>query len=388
MDPPRILHLIPREVRRGAEVFAAQLAAALQPASGNLLFPLFGPAEASLGGDVRVVRAAARPPGKLERATGVDPGAVARLREGLRRLRPDLVVAHGGEPLKYAVLADPRGAIPLVYRKISHATGARGERVLARMYSRPRLILAVSDGLADELVQRFGADRARIRVIPTSRVPPPELTRDERAALCERIGARADQPLLAWVGRLSEEKQPEVAIRALALIRSRHGPAALAMCGDGPLAPGIERAAGAVPGTLVLGARVDAPAIIAASDLLLSTSRTEGAPGVLVEAGLAGVPVVAFDVGEVAQIVRTGRTGLLVTAGDLEALADAAVRLLAHPEERAAMGAAARETCRPFSLQATLPRYAEAFADVLGRRGEALRTLVDPPRGGGDPPVS
>jgi glycosyltransferase involved in cell wall biosynthesis len=314
--------------------------------------------------------------GRIEGRVGVDPGAVARLRAAYGRLRPSLVVAHGGEPLKYAVLADPRGRVPLAYRKISHAVGGRGERILARMYGRTTQIFAVTDELKRELVEEFAVDPAHVVVIPTSRRAPPELTADERAAVRASIGADPDRPLLSWVGRLSDEKQPGAALQAFALIRSRFGPCSLAMCGDGPLRESIERAAGAAgPGALVLGSRDDAERIISASDLLLSTSRTEGAPGVLVEAGLAGVPVVAFDVGEISEVVRRGETGVLVRPGDLEALADAACRLLADTRRRTEMSVAAGAACRPFELTAIAARYAAAFADLLGPAGSALRDL-------------
>jgi glycosyltransferase involved in cell wall biosynthesis len=368
----RILHVVPRIVRRGAEVFAAQLAEALQPVSRNLLFPLFGPGEGEPAGRVHVVPGA-RPVGRLEGRVGVDPGAVARMQAGYRRLRPTLVVAHGGEPLKYAVLADPRGRVPLAYRKISHAVGGRGERILARMYDRTTRIFAVTDDLKRELVEEFAVDPDHIVVIPTSRRAPPSLTADERTELKAAIGAAPDRPLLAWVGRLSDEKQPGAALQAFALIRSRFGPCSLAICGDGPLRDSVESAAGAAgAGTLVLGSRDDAERIIAASDLVLSTSRTEGAPGVLVEAGLAGVPVVAFDVGEISGVVRHNETGVLVRPGDLEALADAACRLLADPKRRAEMSNAAREATRPFELTEIASRYAAAFAGLLGPSGDSL----------------
>jgi glycosyltransferase involved in cell wall biosynthesis len=363
----RTLHVVPRIVRRGAEVFAAQLAEALQPHGRNLLFPLFGPGEGEPAGRVRVVPGA-RPPGRLEQPTGVDPGAIARMRSGLTKLRPSLVVAHGGEPLKYAALADPRGRTPMVYRKISHAVGGRGERILARMYDRPARIFAVTDGLKRELVEEFDVDPERIEVIPTSRKSPPSLDPDQRIAVRSEIGVEDPaRPVIAWVGRLSDEKQPGAALQAFAVIRSRYGPCSLALCGDGPLREPVERAAGAAgPGVLVLGSRGDADRIIAASDLLLSTSRTEGAPGVLVEAGLAGVPVVAFDVGEVSSVVRRNETGLLVRPGDLDALAEAACRLLVDAALRARMSVAAREACEPFELSAIAKRYADSFAEVLG----------------------
>ena len=266
--------------------------------------------------------------------------------------------------------------MPLAYRKISHAVGGRGERILARMYAGPR----GSSRSPTKLKRgaRGGVRRRPDHVVghPDVARSPDPLTAEERGALRAEIGAEQG-PLLAWVGRLSDEKQPGAALQAFALIRSRFGPCSLAIAGDGPLQESVERAAGAAgTGALVLGSRDDADRIIAASDLLLSTSRTEGAPGVLVEAGLAGVPVVAFDVGEVSQIVRANETGVLVRPGDLDALADAACRLLADPRARERMGAAAREACRPFELQTIAARYAAAFADMLGPAGTPLLDLA------------
>ena len=226
----------------------------------------------------------------------------------------------------------------------------------------------MSEELKRELVEEFTVDPNRVVVIPTSRREPPRLDEEERREVRTAIGAPdPDRPLLAWVGRLSDEKQPGAALQAFALIRSRFGPCSLAICGDGALREQVERASGAAgPGVLVLGSRDDADRIIAASDLLLSTSRTEGAPGVLVEAGLAGVPVVSFDVGEVSTVVRRNETGVLVRPGDLDALTDAACRLLVDARLRARMSDAAREACRPFELSAIAERYFTAFEEVLG----------------------
>src|SRR5262249_26343666 len=126
---------------------------------------------------------------------------------------------------------------------------------------------------------------------------------------------------------------------------------------------------------LVLGSRADAVRILAASDLVLSTSRTEGAPGVAVEAGLAGVPVGGVDGGEISSIVRDGETGGLVGPGDLDAMADGAAGLLADPTRREQMGAAARDACAGFAMDRIVPRYASAFARVLRPRGGPLLDL-------------
>jgi glycosyltransferase involved in cell wall biosynthesis len=98
--------------------------------------------------------------------------------------------------------------------------------------------------------------------------------------------------------------------------------------------------------------------------------------------------VVAFDVGEVRQVVRPNETGVLIRPGDLDALADAACRLLADPRIRARMSEAARAACRPFELSTIAARYASAFADLLGPAGDPLRALTRPedlPSRDGDP---
>ncbi|MGH9112841.1 MAG: glycosyltransferase, partial [Acidimicrobiales bacterium] len=81
---------------------------------------------------------------------------------------------------------------------------------------------------------------------------------------------------------------------------------------------------------------------LAAADVIALPSRTEGMPGVLIEAGLSGVAAVASDVGGVSEIVRDGRTGLLLPPGDASALADGLRRALA---QRDALGPAARRHC-------------------------------------------
>jgi glycosyltransferase involved in cell wall biosynthesis len=369
-DRPRYLHVVPKVIRHGAEVFAAQLAEALNREHGsrNVLFPLFGPPEGEPAAPVRVVPGA-RPISSIERTTGADPGAVARMRYGLKRLKPDLVVAHGGEPLKYAVLADPRNRIPVVYRRIGYRASTRGERTLAWMMSRAEAVLAVSEGMRDELVDRFDIEPSRVEVIPTARREPPRLTPAEIEAFRASIEVKPDVPLIAWVGRLAVERQPGVALQVFALVRSRFGPCSIALCGDGPLRGQVERAAAvAGEGARVLGSRDDADRLIAASDILLSTSDTEGALGVLVESGLAGIPAVAFDVADVSQVVKDGETGVLAPAGFLEAMGVVVLDLLRNPERREQMGASARKWCRQYRVETVAERYADVFARAVAAR--------------------
>lgn len=91
------------------------------------------------------------------------------------------------------------------------------------------------------------------------------------------------------------------------------------------------------------GARSDVPAVLSALDLLLHCAKREPFGRVLVEAMATQVPVIAFSGGGPDEIIAHGATGLLVDAGDVAAMARAALELLAEPDRRLAMGVAGRE---------------------------------------------
>ncbi|HET8679698.1 MAG TPA: glycosyltransferase, partial [bacterium] len=110
------------------------------------------------------------------------------------------------------------------------------------------------------------------------------------------------------------------------------------------------------------GTRGDVAGLLAGADMLVLPSLTEGMPAAIIEAGLAGLPVVAYDVGGIDEVVRHGETGMLVAAGDERALVDAVVRLAADRGLRQAQGAAARTACRVFEIGRIAAQYADIYA--------------------------
>jgi glycosyltransferase involved in cell wall biosynthesis len=110
----------------------------------------------------------------------------------------------------------------------------------------------------------------------------------------------------------------------------------------------------------MLGSRRDVAELMRGADVLVFPSRPtgEGMPGVLIEAGLSAVPVVATKVPGAATIVEDGVTGILVDIDDLGAMADATARLLGDPGLRSSMGAAARRRCEQlFALDRVASRW-------------------------------
>lgn len=363
-ERPPVVHVVPTPLRRGAQVFARALADRLDgPGQRHLLLGLLDvadgtvPVELHLGVDARGVPGA-----------GVDPRAMRRLRLLLDAIGPATLVAHGGDPLKY--LAPLRGPRALVY----HAIGTMPPLVRrpvrrglwSALASRAQAVVAVSDDVRDDLLWTLGRPPQEIQVIPNGRDeeqfrPRPELRTPPAR---ERLERRA--PVVAFVGRLSEGKQPLRFLRALAELRQRGMSLSGLVVGDGPLA-GTVRSAALAGGVEVLGERADVADVLRGVDLLVFPSDPdgEGMPGVLIEAGLCAVPVIATRVAGVSAVVEDTVTGTLVPTGDERALCDALESLLGDPARREAMGRAARARClERFSLALSARRWKDLLESL------------------------
>jgi glycosyltransferase involved in cell wall biosynthesis len=329
----RQLHVVTASQRRGAEVFARDLCEVL----------------AKEGDDVTLAALTEGPQGNALDAEilGTRPLGFATLRALRRTARDtDVVVAHGSTTLPASVLALAGTKVPLVYRNIGDPlawSGSGFRRVrTAALLRRTRHLIAVWPGAAKTLHEVHGIPEERITVVPngvdaSGYAPASEPRRIEARAT---LGLPAGAPIVVQVGALSPEKDVETAIRAIGQVDDAH----LLVVGDGPQRDELEACAAEVaPGRVhFAGALPGAHDAFAAADVVLLTSRTEGMPGVLVEAGLCGLPAVASDVGGVAEIVLDGVTGVLTRPNDVAGVAQAITQVLANPAD---LGAAARDHC-------------------------------------------
>jgi glycosyltransferase involved in cell wall biosynthesis len=198
----------------------------------------------------------------------------------------------------------------------------------------------------------------RIRTTIVNGVGPPPPPAD-RAALEQEWGVPSDRPLVVAVGRLVEQKDHALAIRALAYVPN----ATLAILGEGPLRGQLEREAaraGVSARVVFTRTRRDARPIIGAADALVLSSRCEGFALVVLEALAAGTPVVATDVRDVRELLTDGKNCMLVPHGDAEALGRAIQSVL---EDRSLAANLAHEGQ---SLVATYSedRMVEAYLDL------------------------
>ena len=119
-----------------------------------------------------------------------------------------------------------------------------------------------------------------------------------------------------------------------------------------------------------LGHRADVPALLAASDAFVLPSLFEGTPLSLLEAMAAGKPVVASAIPGNDELIVNDENGLLVPARDTDALAQALRRIVADPELRARLGAAARRRAESaHSARSSTQRVVEVYDALLAKRG-------------------
>jgi glycosyltransferase involved in cell wall biosynthesis len=365
----RVLHLVATGQRRGAEVFASDLVAALGRLGVDQSVAVLraGPPAVSFDAPVDLLGADGRSLPGLR----MHLGAVRALRALVRDRRPDLLQAHGGEPLKYGLTA---GGVPVVYRRIGSTagwlTGGPRRLVYARLVRRAARVVAVSEATGRETAEAFGLPPAKVVTIPNGVDPARLAPRAGRAATRAAIGVAADATAVLSLGALSWEKDPLGQLETSAPLLARHPGAVHLFAGDGPLRGELAAAAGRLGlggRVLVLGSRDDVGDLLAASDLMLFASRTEGMPASVIEAGMAGVPVAGTALAGIPEVVVDGQTGLLAAPGDRDGLRAALDRLLGDGGLRAALGRAARARCRDrFGIDAVAGAYHALYAELAG----------------------
>ena len=341
--------------RRGAEVFGEQLVTGLNRTGWRS--DLVALTKAPEGPEV----AAESLSEAGKRFARLDLRTLLRLRRQLRAFRPDVVLANGSATLKYTALAliGLRNRPSFLYGSVGEPRyWARGffRRGVQRFFlSRTDLILAVSQTTAQQLIDDLRQPEVRVKVAETG--VSPALMRIESLAARERLHVLV-------LGSLSHEKDPLAAVAVFAhALGNGHG--TLRFVGAGPLRDQVveaSRTAGLGASAEFTGAIADVTESLAWADVLLLTSRTEGLPGAVLEAGAAGVPAVGFDVGGVAEAIIDGTTGFVVPAGDIEGAAVALGRLADNPELRMRLGMGARQHVRHhFLLPDAIERYRSAL---------------------------
>jgi len=190
------------------------------------------------------------------------------------------------------------------------------------------------------------------------------------------LGLPQNCVIVTTVARLVPQKGHVFLLEAAKEIVSKFKDVRFLLVGDGGLRAQLERRANALglgDYAFFLGQRTDVPQILAASDIFVLPSLWEGLPLVLVEAGLAGLPVVATRVDGIVEVVEDGRSGFLVPPGDSRALAEALQTLLQDALLREWMGKEGRDIAlQRFNMERIVSQVAGLYRDLLHRKVKEL----------------
>lgn len=296
----------------------------------------------------------------------------------LRRDRIDIVHAHMfGSNVWASVLAPATGVPVLVAHE--HGWSYRG-RPLRQFLDREliarsaNVMIAVSDEDRRSMIEVERIDPEKIVVLPNGIDPPPREGRDIRTEL----GFDVDAPVVGSVGSLLPVKGFDVLIESAKLLRERHPKLRVLIIGQGVSEPDLRRriAAADLGRTVMLMGprpRDEVPAFIRAFDVAVCCSRREGCPLSVLEYMAAGKPVVATRVGGLPELVRDGRTGVLVPPEDSGALAAALGSLLADAGRRRDLGRHGMEVQRvEYSLDLQVERIEGLYERLYSRTPRAL----------------
>jgi glycosyltransferase involved in cell wall biosynthesis len=289
----------------------------------------------------------------------------------IRSERPDVLHANSSKAGILGRLAATLARVPVrvftvhgwAFRAYSGAAGLLylwADRLLAPV---TEMTICVARSDLDAGVRARTCRRGRATVIPNG-----------VALGVPQARPRDGGPLrIVSVARLRRPKDVLTLVRAVALLPP--GGARATVVGDGPqraeVADEIRRLG--VDGVDLVGERDDVPEMLAASDVFVLPTLSEGLPMSALEAMAAGLPVVAAAVGGVPELVDDGETGLLVPPGRPDALAAALGRLAADRALARRLGAAGRRRAQArFDIETCRRAHLDLYRDLIAARGRGV----------------
>lgn len=302
-----------------------------------------------------------------------DIRALADLYRLLRRESFDLVHCHSTKAGLLGRLAARLAGIPTMFTVHGwgfYNTGydraapviAYGERALARITD---AIVCVAE---NDLVE--GWNRGIVEHTETTVIHngiPSLSSSQNRLTLSEEADIEPDSLVIGAIARLDPAKNPIEILRVGSELQQRGHEVELVMIGDGPLAEKCERYADEHNIDVhFLGFYMRARELLEDFDVFLMPSRFEGFPITVLECLHAGVPVVAYDVGGIAEAVTDGETGFVLPSGDREAFVDRVEELVVDSKRRNAMSTHAETVAQThYTAKRMVADYERVYTNVL-----------------------
>jgi len=312
-------------------------------------------------------------------APRMDMWALRDLRRSIRFFKPDIVHTHSSKAGILGRTAAHMEKIPTVVHSI-HGWGFTPlqSRIKRRLFlaaerrvapwtdhyisvSQANIDQGTALGLLGENVSliRSGIDLSVFQKVPSA------------APVRGQLGIPEGAPIVTQIGNLKAQKAPLDFVRVAAIVATTYPNVHFVMAGDGPLRERVEGLAvdlGIAERLHLPGWWRDVPALLAATDVAVLTSRHEGLPRAVVEALAAGVPVVATAVDGTPEVLHDGINGFLAPPGDVEHLAAGVCTLLVDEDRRHEMGEAAALGLEAFDINLMVRQQEELYRCLSCRK--------------------
>jgi len=376
IEPLRVLFLIDSFRMGGAE----RVTVALLPyLAGNHIAPYICTLNHRKDSPlIEAIRATGLPLFNLDASRMFDVRAFYRLIGILRREKIQLVHAQLQDSNIFAAAASRVTGIPAITtRHVINDDDSTYRRKLRNKLEKfavrkaMALTIAVSNATREHYANLAAIPLSRIKTIYNG-IELKQFQRvSDKSQLRRNLGLPLEIPLIIMVGVMRPGKGHDIAIEAMRNVKDAH----LLLVGDGH--PEFRtRLESSIPDLRqrvhLLGQRMDIPDLLNASDILILPSYSEALPTVLIEAGAAGLPAIASDVGGCDEIIQHGNTGMLIPPGDADALSSCILELLGDREKREAMGLSARLFINSrFSLRRQADELMSTYEDIVASASSA-----------------
>jgi glycosyltransferase involved in cell wall biosynthesis len=291
-----------------------------------------------------------------------------QVRQGLAIVREHgirLLHANSGAPNQWLLPVARTAGLPLLAHL--HVPYVARDR-MSLLLHHATLAVGVTAGCLEGLLED-GMSPARTRTIYNG-VDPEVWGRGDERGLRARLGIAPDEIVLTRVGSLIERKGVDIMLRVFQRLLVERPQCQLLVVGEGPDRAALEtlaRSLGLAERVHFLGFVPSSGAVLRdATDIAVSPARVEGFGLTVIEAGLAGRPVVATNTTGMTEILRSGENGVIVPVEDEPALQDALRVLVDRPDLRARYGSALETTVRERFLTASyVSAFEETYAQLL-----------------------
>ena len=350
--PVRIVHLAHAFVMGGLEKLLVELGHRVDRDRFELMFVSLSDRNV-LSDDIEATN---WPVVTLAQPEGLRPGSVFRLAALMRKWKPGIVHTHDPKSLIYGAPAARLARVPRVIHTCHGnvlAPYSRGARLFQMAFWFADMMVCVSDGTVQQMVE-IGINPRKIQMILNG------IDTESFSFSGPQLGGNA-----VTVSRLSPEKDVDNLLRAVAIIRETCPSFRVDIAGDGPCMADLQatvRELGIASQVRFLGLVRDVPSLLKRSSLFILPSLTEGVSLTLLEAMACGLPIVATRVGGTPEVVVEGETGLLVSPGSPEELAQAILCMHQNPERGRQMGGMARQRIEThFDIRRMVSDYEEMY---------------------------